>query len=161
MGSWRITAPPRRSCVSAAGTSECWAARSSGAGAPWDSHTPQLGLLAVPNSCHPTQGPAELEDEAATVPGQETEGAGKGVGYQVGSESRAVPRLGWGCAQHSFSELLPFGSLSSDEEEEGREEEKKEKMEAKAAAAEEAKEQEEVELALAEMKAKELAELKR
>lgn len=115
----------------------------------------------MPNSCHPTQGPAELEDEAATVPGQETEGAGKGVGYQVGSESRAVPRLGWGCAQHSFSELLPFGSLSSDEEEEGREEEKKEKMEAKAAAAEEAKEQEEVELALAEMKAKELAELKR
>ncbi|XP_056368197.1 pre-rRNA 2'-O-ribose RNA methyltransferase FTSJ3 [Oenanthe melanoleuca] len=58
-------------------------------------------------------------------------------------------------------------NLSSDEEEEGREEEKKEKMEAKAAAAEEAKkqeeakEQEEVELALAEMKAKELAELKR
>ncbi|NXO63735.1 SPB1 protein, partial [Phainopepla nitens] len=52
-------------------------------------------------------------------------------------------------------------NLSSGEEEEGREEGKKEKMEAKAAAAEEAKEQEEVELALAEMKAEELAELKR
>lgn len=127
----------------------------------WDSHTPQLGLLAVPNSCHPTQGPAELEDEAAAVPGQEAQGAGEGVGYQVGAGSGAVPRLGRGCPQHSSSELLPFGSLSSGEEEEGREEERKEKMEAKAAAAEEAKEEEEVELALAEMKAKELAELKR
>lgn len=66
-----------------------------------------------------------------------------------------------GCPHHSSTELLPFGSLSSGEEEESREEEKKEKMEAKAAAAEEAKEQEEVELALAEMKAEELAELKR
>lgn len=71
------------------------------------------------------------------------------------------PQAGVACPQHSSSELLPFGSLSSGEEEEGREEEKKEKMEAKAAAAEEEKEQEEVELALAEMKAKELAELKR
>ncbi|NXE99149.1 SPB1 protein, partial [Menura novaehollandiae] len=51
--------------------------------------------------------------------------------------------------------------LSSGEEEEGREEENKEKKEAKAAADEAAKEEEEVELALAEMKAKELAELKR
>ncbi|NXY24465.1 SPB1 protein, partial [Atrichornis clamosus] len=51
--------------------------------------------------------------------------------------------------------------LSSGEEEEGREEEKKEKKEAKAAADEAAKEEEEVEMALAEMKAKELAELKR
>lgn len=60
-----------------------------------DSHTPQLGLLAVPNSCYPTQGPAELEDKAAAVPGQEAEGAGKRVGYQVRAGSRAVPRLGW------------------------------------------------------------------
>ncbi|NWU05512.1 SPB1 protein, partial [Cephalopterus ornatus] len=53
-------------------------------------------------------------------------------------------------------------NLSSDEEEEGREEEKKEKkMVPKAAADEVEKEEEEVELALAEMKAKELAELKR
>ncbi|XP_009070306.1 PREDICTED: pre-rRNA processing protein FTSJ3 [Acanthisitta chloris] len=53
-------------------------------------------------------------------------------------------------------------NLSSGEEEEGREEEKREKKKAlKAAADEEVKEEEEVELALAEMKAKELAELKR
>ena len=62
--------------------------------------------------------------------------------------------------QERFSDLLPFGSLSSGEEEEGREEE--EKTSPKAAADEMVKEEEEeVELALAEMKAKELAELKR
>ncbi|XP_050183582.1 pre-rRNA 2'-O-ribose RNA methyltransferase FTSJ3 [Myiozetetes cayanensis] len=54
-------------------------------------------------------------------------------------------------------------NLSSGEEEEGREEEEKKekKMVPKAAADEVEKEEEEVELALAEMKAKELAELKR
>ncbi|KAM6238705.1 LOW QUALITY PROTEIN: pre-rRNA 2'-O-ribose RNA methyltransferase FTSJ3 [Porphyrio hochstetteri] len=53
-------------------------------------------------------------------------------------------------------------NLSSGEEEEGREEEKKEKMMSKATADEAVKEEEEeVELALTEMKAKELAELKR
>ncbi|NXJ84936.1 SPB1 protein, partial [Trogon melanurus] len=51
-------------------------------------------------------------------------------------------------------------NLSSGEEEEGREEEKKEKASSRAAD-DEVKEEEEVELALAEMKAKELAELKR
>ncbi|XP_008937547.1 PREDICTED: pre-rRNA processing protein FTSJ3, partial [Merops nubicus] len=62
--------------------------------------------------------------------------------------------------QRRWSELLPFGSLSSGEEEEGKEEEEKEK---KMAVADEGakEEEEEVELALAEMKAKELAELKR
>lgn len=68
--------------------------------------------------------------------------------------------VGRGCHQERFSDLLPFGSLSSGEEEEGREEE--EKTPPKAAADEMVKEEEEeVELALAEMKAKELAELKR
>uniref|UniRef100_A0A663MVA8 pre-rRNA processing protein FTSJ3 n=1 Tax=Athene cunicularia TaxID=194338 RepID=A0A663MVA8_ATHCN len=53
-------------------------------------------------------------------------------------------------------------NLSSGEEEEGKEEEKKEKKTLPRAAADEVgKEEEEVELALAEMKAKELAELKR
>lgn len=53
-------------------------------------------------------------------------------------------------------------NLSSGEEEEGKEEEKKEKkMSPRATADEVVKEEEEVELALAEMKAKELAELKR
>ncbi|XP_052641015.1 pre-rRNA 2'-O-ribose RNA methyltransferase FTSJ3 [Harpia harpyja] len=54
-------------------------------------------------------------------------------------------------------------NLSSDEEEEGKEEEKKEKKTSPRAAADEVvkEEEEEVELALAEMKAKELAELKR
>ncbi|NWW85883.1 SPB1 protein, partial [Rhynochetos jubatus] len=53
-------------------------------------------------------------------------------------------------------------NLSSGEEEEGREEEKKEKMASRVTADEVVKEEEEeVELALAEMKAKELAELKR
>ncbi|XP_009876520.1 PREDICTED: pre-rRNA processing protein FTSJ3, partial [Apaloderma vittatum] len=53
-------------------------------------------------------------------------------------------------------------NLSSGEEEEGREEEKKEKKASSRAADDEVKEEEEeVELALAEMKAKELAELKR
>lgn len=62
------------------------------------------------------------------------------------------------------SELSPFGSLSSGEEEEGKEEEeKKEKTMSPRAASDEGvkQEEEEVELALAEMKAKELAELKR
>ncbi|NXN72141.1 SPB1 protein, partial [Himantopus himantopus] len=54
-------------------------------------------------------------------------------------------------------------NLSSGEEEEGKEEEKKEKKTSPSTAADEVvkKEEEEVELALAEMKAKELAELKR
>lgn len=67
--------------------------------------------------------------------------------------------VGRGCHQERFCDLRPFGSLSSGEEEEGREEEE---TSPKAAADEVAKEEEEeVELALAEMKAKELAELKR
>lgn len=67
--------------------------------------------------------------------------------------------VGRGCHQERFCDLCPFGSLSSGEEEEGREEEE---TSPKAAADEVAKEEEEeVELALAEMKAKELAELKR
>lgn len=67
------------------------------------------------------------------------------------------------CHQERRSELLVFGSLSSGEEEEGKEEEEKEKKTSPRAAADEVvkEEEEEVELALAEMKAKELAELKR
>lgn len=34
--SWRTTVPPRRSCVSAARTSACWGAKSSGTGRGWD-----------------------------------------------------------------------------------------------------------------------------
>lgn len=67
--------------------------------------------------------------------------------------------VGRGCHQERFCDLLPFGSLSSGEEEEGREEGVT--ASPKAAADEMVKEEEEVELALAEMKAKELAELKR
>lgn len=66
-----------------------------------------------------------------------------------------------GCPERE-SELFPLGSLSSGEEEEGKEEEEKEKKSSpRAAVDEEVKEEEEVELALAEMKVKELAELKR
>lgn len=68
----------------------------------------------------------------------------------------------WVWHQEEWSELLPFGSLSSGEEEESKEEEKEEKRTLPRATADEAvKEEEEVELALAEMKAEELAELKR
>lgn len=71
--------------------------------------------------------------------------------------------MGWACHWERWSELLPFGSLSSGEEEEGKEEEKEEKKASLSAAPDEVvkEEEEEVELALAEMKAKELAELKR
>lgn len=71
--------------------------------------------------------------------------------------------MGWS-GRAGPSELSPFGSLSSGEEEEGKEEEeKKEKTMLPGTAADEGvkEEEEEVELALAEMKAKELAELKR
>lgn len=113
--------------------------------------------------CLPTQSPAELENKIAAFLDQKAERAGKGAGYQVGAT--ALPRgtnvVGWRCHQQRFVDLLPFGSLSSGEEEEGREEEEK-KMSPKATADEAGKEEEEeVELALAEMKAKELAELKR
>ncbi|KAK4808364.1 hypothetical protein QYF61_002601 [Mycteria americana] len=109
--------------------------------------------------------PAELEDEVAAFFGQKAERAGKGAGYQVGITGlpQSANAAGWACHQERQSELLPFGSLSSGEEEEGKEEEKKEKKTSPRATADEGvkEEEEEVELALAEMKAKELAELKR
>jgi len=70
--------------------------------------------------------------------------------------------VGWACPQERLFELLSFGSLSSGEEDEGKEEEKKEKKTLPSAASDEVlKEEEEIELVLTEMKAKELAELKR
>lgn len=114
--------------------------------------------------CLPAQSSAELEDEVAALLGQKAERAGKGAGYQVGTTGlpQSTNVVGWVCHWERWSELLPFGSLSSGEEEEGKEEEKKEKKTLPSATPDEVvKEEEEVELALAEMKAKELAELKR
>lgn len=115
--------------------------------------------------CLPPQSSAELEDKVAAFLGQKAERAGEGAGYQVGITGlpQSANAVGWACHQERRFELCPFGSLSSGEEEEGKEEEKKEKKMSPRAAADEVvkEEEEEVELALAEMKAKELAELKR
>lgn len=142
----------------------CWDAKSSGTGGDWDRALCQAWWVSL-TICLPAQSPAELEDEVAAFLGQKAERAGEGAGYQVGITGlpQSASAVGWACPQERRSELLPFGSLSSGEEEEGKEEEEKEKKTSPRAAADELvkEEEEEVELALAEMKAKELAELKR
>lgn len=91
MVSWRTTVPPRRSCVSAARTSACWGAKSSGTGRDWDGALCPLVGLTV---CLPPQSPAELEDQAAALFGQKAEGAGEGAGYRVG-RTGLPSAVGW------------------------------------------------------------------